>query len=233
MPVNKELLERLWPRLIKPTHGSILQLRNTWPTKKFRQAFGNILSFVSGKYLTRNRVEFCLFIEFIGNFRAYMNINKQLPDNIIVYRDGIGTGDIQNVLDIEVKGIQDACRLVDERRAPGGNRFTPGIAFIVVSKRINTRFFRKTTNSGIDNPPCGTVVDNTVTHDHRFDFFLISQKVTRATVSPTHFNVIYDTTGLGADAHQNMAYALTQLYYNWTVNKIVNYIDCLSREVYF
>lgn len=29
-----------------------------------------------------------------------------LPENIIVYRDGIGAGDIQTVLDIELGGIK-------------------------------------------------------------------------------------------------------------------------------
>ncbi len=38
--------------------------------------------------------------------RAYQSANGSFPDKIIVYRDGVGAGDIQNVLDIELEGIQ-------------------------------------------------------------------------------------------------------------------------------
>jgi aubergine-like protein len=95
--------------------------------------------------------------------------------------------------------------------------YNPPIAFIVVSKRINTRFFAMG-QRGASNPPCGTVVDNKVTLNERFDFFLVSQKVTQGTVSPTSYNVIEDDTGIAPDIHQRLAYALTHLYYNWPVS---------------
>merc|ERR1712071_202420 len=73
-------------------------------------------------------------------------------------------------------------------------RYAPAIAYIIVSKRINTRFFSPG-QRGATNPPCGLVCDNTVTLNERFDFFLVSQKANQGTVSPTSFNVIEDTTG--------------------------------------
>lgn len=95
---------------------------------------------------------------------------------------------------------------------------------MIVSKRINTRFFTNSPRSPAANPPCGTVVDNTVTYDDRFDFFLISQKVNQGTVSPTNFNVIYNSANLTPDAHQSVAYALTQLYYNWAVIRVSQFV---------
>jgi len=86
-----------------------------------------------------------------------------------------------------------------------------------VSKRISTRFFQ-TFGRGANNPPCGTVVDNTVTQFERYDFFLVSQKANRGTVSPTSFNIIEDNTGMTPDNHQKLAYGLTHLYYNWMGN---------------
>lgn len=109
---------------------------------------------------------------------------------------------------------QEACREAGSKT--GLPNYNPGIAFIVVSKRINTRFF-KMDGRGPSNPSCGTVVDNKVTLNERFDFFLISQKVTQGTVSPTSYNVVEDTTGTPPDIHQRLAYALTHLYYNWAV----------------
>ena len=94
--------------------------------------------------------------------------------------------------------------------------YDPPIAFIVVSKRINTRFFQMSGRSP-SNPACGTVVDSKVTLQERFDFFLVSQKVTQGTVSPTSYNIIEDQTGISPDIHQRLAYILTHLYYNWPV----------------
>jgi aubergine-like protein len=95
-------------------------------------------------------------------------------------------------------------------------KYTPGIAFVVVSKRINTRFFAGRKEKP-ENPPCGTVVDNTVTLTDRFDFFLVSQKVNQGTVSPTNFNIIFNSANFTPEIHQSMAYSLTQVYYNWPV----------------
>lgn len=95
----------------------------------------------------------------------------------------------------------------------------PTVAFIVVSKRINTRFFTSAgQQGGAGNPECGTLVDNTVTHKERYDFFLVSQKVTQGTVSPTSYNIVEDNTGFPPDRHQLLAYKLTHLYYNWPVS---------------
>ena len=105
-----------------------------------------------------------------------------------------------------------------QEQRPNNPDYTPGIAFIIVSKHINTRFFKMDQRGMGSNPPCGTVVDNKVTLNERFDFFLVSQKVTQGTVSPTSYNVIEDNTGIKPDVHQKLAYTLTHLYYNWPVS---------------
>ena len=97
-----------------------------------------------------------------------------------------------------------------------GIDYNPGVAFVIVSKATATRFFAGSGDNP-SNPACGTVVDDRVTMKERSDFFLVSQKVNQGTVSPTNFNVIFDTTGLSANVHQMFAYSLTHLYFNWTV----------------
>lgn len=37
---------------------------------------------------------------------------------------------------------------------------------------------------------------------HRYDFFLVSQHVRQGTVTPTHYNVVADSSGLKADHMQ-------------------------------
>jgi len=96
------------------------------------------------------------------------------------------------------------------------NHYDPGISFVIVTKKINTRFFYKGRDK-FENPPCGMVVDNTITLSEHFDFFLVSQRVNQGTVSPTKFNVIYNTSNITPDIHQSLAYALTHVYYNWAV----------------
>ena len=48
-----------------------------------------------------------------------------------------------------------------------------------------------------------------------YDFLLVSQKVRQGTVTPVHYNIIYDTTKLGPDKFQRLSYKLTHLYFNW------------------
>ncbi|KAI9556445.1 Aubergine/Piwi-like protein copy E [Daphnia sinensis] len=150
--------------------------------------------------------------------KAYLMANKSpglsappLPQDIVIYRDGVGAGDIQTVLDVELQGIKDACR---EAAGVFKMDYNPGISFVIVSKRVNTRFFVKK-RDGQENPPSGTVVDNTVTLSERFDFFLVPQKVSQGTVSPINCNVIHNSTNFSPDFHQALAYALTHVYFNW------------------
>ncbi|XP_077498951.1 piwi-like protein 1 [Amblyomma americanum] len=88
------------------------------------------------------------------------------------------------------------------------------LAFVLVEKRISTRFFLPS-REHVTNPPPGTVVDSEVTRPERYDFFLVSQSVRQGTAAPTHYNAIYDTTGLKPDHMQRLAYKLTHLYFNW------------------
>ena len=85
--------------------------------------------------------------------------------------------------------------------------------YIVVSKRINSRFFKM--NGHPNNPPSGTVVDDVVTLPERYDFFLVSQSVRQGTVNPTSYNVIVDNySDLNFGDIQGSTFKLTHLYYN-------------------
>lgn len=62
---------------------------------------------------------------------------------------------------------------------------------------------------------------------YRYDYFIVSQSVRQGTVTPTHFNVICDSTGLMPDHMQRLTYKLCHLYYNWPV-RIVSSWDVAS-----
>jgi len=136
----------------------------------------------------------------------WANKNNKLPQILMVYRDGIGEGMIDAVLTSELPQFEEAFELVQ----PG---YKPSLAFIVVKKRIHTRIFE--TAGGPINPTPGTVVDNTCTTLKYPNFYLISQRVNEGTVSPTHYVVLYDTTGLSKEHIQMLTSKLTHMYYNW------------------
>ncbi|XP_025197459.1 piwi-like protein Siwi [Melanaphis sacchari] len=137
----------------------------------------------------------------------YKNKNGKLPSSIIVYRAGVGEGQISNVYKTEVELLQTACEKMY------GTPTVP-FTFVVVTKRISTRFFAP--NSGtIKNPQPGTVVDTVVTDPTKYDFFLVSQYVRQGTVNPTHYNVIEDTLRFPPDILQRLTFKLTHMYYNW------------------
>jgi aubergine-like protein len=50
----------------------------------------------------------------------------------------------------------------------------------------------------------------------RYDFFLVSQSVRQGTVSPTNYNVIFDTSGMSPDRMQRLTYKMCHLYFNWS-----------------
>ena len=43
----------------------------------------------------------------------------------------------------------------------------------------------------------------------------MSQHVRQGTVSPTHYNVVYDASELKPDHMQRLTYKMTHMYYNW------------------
>ncbi|KAK8787272.1 hypothetical protein V5799_022949 [Amblyomma americanum] len=78
------------------------------------------------------------------------------------------------------------------------------MAFVVGTRHISTLSFLSN-RENVTNPLPGTVVDSEVTRPERYDFFLASQSVRQSTVAPSHYNVIYATTGLKPDHMQLLA----------------------------
>lgn len=142
------------------------------------------------------------------SLKAYRAEHGALPVRILFFRDGVGDGQLQQIVDIEVTTIKNK---MDEIYKSAGIEEGCRLVFIVVSKRINTRYFVNR-----HNPVPGTVVDDIITLPERYDFFLVSQSVRQGTVSPTSYNIIFDNSGLTADKIQALTYKMTHMYYNWS-----------------
>ncbi|XP_030382857.1 protein aubergine-like [Scaptodrosophila lebanonensis] len=140
--------------------------------------------------------------------KAYQEHHGALPERIIFYRDGVGDGQLHQVVHIEVELLKSK---LDDIYKSAGKPEGCRLAFIIVSKRINTRYFVNKRN-----PAPGTVVDDIITLPERYDFFLVSQSVRQGTVSPTNYNIIYNKMGLSADKLQILSYKMTHMYYNFS-----------------
>ncbi|XP_014259810.1 piwi-like protein Siwi isoform X3 [Cimex lectularius] len=141
-------------------------------------------------------------VKAVVKYRQYNQDN--LPSRVVIYRDGVGEGQIPFVFNHEVRVIKEKLNNIY-------NGKPPGMAFIIVTKRLNTRIFYENRN-----PPPGTIVDDCITSPDKYDFFLVSQSVRQGTVSPTAYNVIDDSTGLDPDKMQRLTYKMTHLYFNWS-----------------
>lgn len=147
---------------------------------------------------------------FIASLRKYFEVNHRLPDKVVLFRDGVGDGQVDFIAKYEVEQLTSCYA--------NFNDYCPALTVVVVQKRINTRVYavrRERGNQVLANPPPGSIVDHSVTRKKWYDFFLVSQHVRQGTVSPTHYVVIYDTSALKPEHMQRLTYKMTHLYYNW------------------
>ncbi|ODN00145.1 Piwi-like protein 1 [Orchesella cincta] len=98
----------------------------------------------------------------------FQSVRHRVPDRIIVFRDGGSVGAMEHIEKTEMEQLMQA----QQKLAPDAS-FT----FAVVAKRIPQRFFLDQGRKGFDNLQPGSVVDNTVTRRHYFDFYMVSQQV--------------------------------------------------------
>lgn len=84
--------------------------------------------------------------------RKYREVNGRLPGRIIIYRDGVGEGQIPYVATTELECIKVALNNLY-------NGQEMKMTFVIVTKRINTRIF---TDKRMNAPP-GSVVDDVIT----------------------------------------------------------------------
>jgi len=93
----------------------------------------------------------------------------RLPENILIFRDGVSEGQFSAVLETELPLIREAC----EGMYKAGTK--PRISLIVSVKRHQTRFYptdAEHIHPRSKSPKEGTIVDRGVTNVRYWDFFL-------------------------------------------------------------
>ncbi|KAK9870113.1 hypothetical protein WA026_006203 [Henosepilachna vigintioctopunctata] len=143
---------------------------------------------------------------FTKTLENYRRINGTFPSKIVVFRDGVGDGQLDQCLRYEVSQFEEVVKQFE---------LDIKICFVIVQKRISTRIFLQNRQE-LTNPEPGTVLDNSVTRRYHSDFYLVPQSVRQGTVNPTHYIVLHDTCKLKPDHVQRLAFKLCHLYYNWS-----------------
>ncbi|KAB5566569.1 post-transcriptional gene silencing protein QDE-2 [Coniochaeta sp. 2T2.1] len=136
------------------------------------------------------------------------NNKNQLPDNILIYRDGVSEGQFKTVLDEELPFIRTACQ-----KRYGNAKKQPRITLIVSVKRHHTRFYPTDpshTHMRSKSPKEGTVVDRGVTAVRYWDFFLQAHASLQGTARPAHYTVLLDDI-FRADYKDKAAHELESL----------------------
>nr|CAD1829069.1 unnamed protein product [Ananas comosus var. bracteatus] len=132
----------------------------------------------------------------------YTSSGKRKPDQIIIFRDGVSESQFNQVLNIELDQIIEACKFLDEQWSP---KFT----LIVAQKNHHTKFFQ---HGSPDNVPPGTVVDSKVCHPRNYDFYMCSHAGMIGTTRPTHYHVLLDEIGFSPDDLQELVHSLSYVY---------------------
>jgi len=132
--------------------------------------------------------------------RLWRKKNKDtLPEQILVYRDGVSEGQYDTVLREELPCFYAAF----EKMYPAKGK-KPKVAIIIVGKRHHTRFYpvkQEDADHG-GNPKNGTVVDRGVTKV--WEFWLQAHTGLQGTARPAHYVVVRDEIGLGADGLEQL-----------------------------
>lgn len=109
-------------------------------------------------------------------------LKKPLPENIVIFRDGVSEGQFNTVIETELPHIRAACA------KKYLNRPLPRISLIVSVKRHQTRFFptdKDHIHSRSKSPKQGTVVDRGVTNVRFWDFFLQAHASLQGKLTPS------------------------------------------------
>ena len=92
--------------------------------------------------------------------------------------------------------------------------YDPKLTIVICGKRHHTRFFpTNVAHAAPDgNPRPGTVVDRGTAAIYEYDFYLQAHGGLQGTTRPTHYYVIHDEIGIGADQLQCLTNDISYLF---------------------
>ncbi|OAP64140.1 hypothetical protein AYL99_00112 [Fonsecaea erecta] len=148
-----------------------------------------------------------------------------VPEQIIVYRDGVSESQFAMCKDYEYSKIGAALNKLFQHKALSVE-LLPKVTLICAVKRHHTRLFPDPdgphdpnlvlgrSKNGIENnnPLPGCVVMDRITYGRGNDFFLVGQKAIQGTAIPVHYNVLQNPHNYGIQDIARMTYHLCYLF---------------------
>ncbi|KAG9313176.1 putative argonaute-like protein [Chiua virens] len=158
---------------------------------------------------SRGEMIFDLKMMMIERLKFYQNRNDgELPERILVYRNGISDSQISCLLSTEVPAMKEAFQTFNTSSTP----YSPKMTIVICSKNRRTGTWFGVDGATDGNPEAGTVVDSDVTSANKFEFYLQAHGTAKGTARPTLYTVIYDEIGVTADEIQGATHALCYMY---------------------
>ncbi|EGR31382.1 PIWI domain protein [Ichthyophthirius multifiliis] len=140
---------------------------------------------------------------------AYKNKNKELPVEIIIYRQEQGEGQIQGSLKFEIQAIQRSFEIINKQ-------YQPKFAYFQVNKKITEKFYSFDQSNIIKNPNSGTIVASDQVVSKHFEFFLCAQNCNSGVCTPTKYLCLYNSLLFKEETFWQLTYWQCFNYYNWS-----------------
>ncbi|KAI4615118.1 hypothetical protein J4E83_006842 [Alternaria metachromatica] len=152
------------------------------------------------------------------HFTAWYNFHGKFPEKVLYYRDGVSTSQYDDVVDVELAGIEEAFdNLVEAQK--GVDVKPLKITAVIVTKRHSTRFFPRQKNDEMTNGNCkpGLLVDRSITSPYYTDFYLQSHNAIKGTARSAHYMVIRNDMGMSTDQLEDLTHKLNYTYVRATL----------------
>lgn len=150
--------------------------------------------------------------EFLGNFfksaiDKYEAINRQRPEKVILYRDGVSYGQMPNVKKSEVRAIEEALHDIDSSIA---------LAVLVAQKHASIRIMEGSAGR-VENVKPGTVVTGKIGVSHVAEFYMVSHYANQGSANPTRYTIIHQNPPEFIDGKDliTLTHYMSLHYPNW------------------
>ena len=146
-----------------------------------------------------------------------MKNQKQLPNVLVIYREGLNEVQAKFQFEFEVQGLIKTIEKV--RTMTKQPNYNPTIIYLLVNKKTSSRIFEgkgKGKNIDYSNPDPGSVIFEDLSTGYK-EFHLASAEVREGTCTPVAFKVGYENNpNFPFEAIADLTYNQCYCYYNWT-----------------
>ena len=147
------------------------------------------------------------------------------PDYIILYRQGGNEIHNKRLAINEVDIFKDSLKELREKNLNDKNYNFKNTKFyyICCNLKSNLKFFEvNENNQTYSNPKSGLVIDNAVTQNDKYEFYLQPQFVNQGTATPCHYEIMYydkdpdEKNDLKKENLEKLSFYLTYYYWTWS-----------------